>query len=337
MTAEQRPPLLLDWRFLLIGGVIAATVAVLATGLAGVFTWWGLFGAVPEQDDPERIRYETTYRDIEQVMTGLAEAQRGKLLGDGEAFSALVSREAARRAIVAAAREEGLDARPDVAYIMRRSAEDLLVNAYMNEHTGDMTPVGFPDDAQVREFYEKNQQQFSIEARAHIYQIFLPLAADAGKAEEQALKDKAAGIAASINQGKLDFATAAARHSAHGQSRLNGGYVGLIKESQLLPELREAILSLPEGRVSAPLRSRTGIHLFMRGEKVPAQPVALDQVREQIRKLLSDQYRSGQQNRLVKGISAEHSVGVSPSDIDEWRRRLRATVWPPDAAHRNNE
>jgi parvulin-like peptidyl-prolyl isomerase len=261
--------------------------------------------------------------DIQNIVANLDDAQRKALLADAETFKRVVQQEADNLSVLAAARANNLHQDPNVQFLMQRGADNILRENYLNRLIAGRVPADFPTEEQIREYFDKNKERFVLDERVHVWQIFLPVNKDMDDKAVAAVQRRAEDLKKELDAGKTDFAKAAQAHSTHEPSRHNGGYMGLVRVSELKPEVREPLLALEEGKISRPLRTDTGVHILRRGSRVPAQQVKLDEVRQQIRQLLQNQARTQLRQAIFDQARKSYPVDVQESRVEEWRLRLR--------------
>ncbi len=113
----------------------------------------------------------------------------------------------------------------------------------------------------IRDEFERHKSEFDgSEVRAS--QIFLKLPANADATAVQAAHEKFARIRAEIVAGKIGFADAARRES-QAPSAADGGDVGWFAfRGKMPPEICKVVFRLKPGEVSAPFRTKFGLHLY---------------------------------------------------------------------------
>jgi peptidylprolyl isomerase len=265
------------------------------------------------------------YEDVAEVVGVLGAEERARVLADEAAFAQLVGREGTRRSVIRAARKAGLGSNPQVEVLMRRSADQVLFDTYVRLKAGSVVKADFPTDAQVRDFYEKNKAQFQIDARIPVWQIFLSIPKEADEAKIAETERAANDLVKSLRAGKLTFAQAADEHSDNEASRLNGGLMGNLKVSELIPEVKSTVLALKPGEISAPVRSQAGIHIMKRGERIEAKALPLEQVYDGIRKSLRQAAATRARQMVVSQAQAAFEDAPSGEDIEKWRETLVET------------
>ncbi|HKJ05707.1 MAG TPA: peptidyl-prolyl cis-trans isomerase [Geopsychrobacteraceae bacterium] len=130
-------------------------------------------------------------------------------------------------------------------------------------------------DEEVTAYYRENLDQFRRPAQLRARQIML------------ATQEKAEQALARLEQGE-DFADLA-REVSLSPDRENGGDLGYVSRNQLPMEFDEALFKLPVGRVSDPVSSPYGYHLFLVEKKRKAGLEPLESVRQELTERLHRQ------------------------------------------------
>ncbi|NKB39220.1 MAG: hypothetical protein GKR93_18980 [Gammaproteobacteria bacterium] len=266
---------------------------------------------------------------VKRVFTNLDSGQRKALLADAVAFNKFARQEAGNIAVISAARANKLDSDPNIVFLMQRGAENVLREMYLNRLISEKLPADFPNEAQIKEYYEKNQPSFVITERLHVWQIFFPVNKDMDEKSITALRKQANKIADDIRKKKISFNDAAVKHSKHIQSSANGGYMGLIKSSDLKPDIKKTLLTLAEGKISQALTTDTGIHIVKRGAIVPERKISLDEGKAQIKQLIVNQVRGQLRTAVFEQAAKTYPVELSDNKIEEWRLRLKTNLESP--------
>ncbi len=270
-------------------------------------------GRTPEKMGMEELRF---------VVGSLDKAQQKKLLEDKELFNKFLEQEHKRKSLLFAAQKHGVKKGTVEEYLIRRQAEQLLINHYLRQQLKNRGE-NYPGADQVRAYYDNNKENFVLEERVHISQIFLPLESGSSDKDAAGLEKKARRIVKDISKGKMSFADAATKYSGHDASRMNGGYMGLVKMSVLLPEMKETIKTLKVGQVSQPVRAEDGFHILKLGGRVAEQPVSFDQVKESIRQLLIKEKLVAMRQQIVdKALKKYPPVKLSEKEVEKMRKKL---------------
>ena len=278
----------------------------------------------PAQAASDTVRTESRIEraDIEQLLEALDLDRQAQVLSSADTFKQFVEQEALNQSVVRAAVANGAHDNPVVKELMERASQSVLAQRYFIEVVRTNLDPAFPNDEQVKKYFDENAAKFTTQDRVHIWQIFLALNASATPAESAAMEKRANDIALALKQGKTSFADEVARNSSHMQSRLNDGYLGLHRFDDLLPEIRSEVEKLAEDAVSKPIKTADGFHIIKRGAMVRGQPLRLDEVKDEIRGLLRREAEAQVRQAAADKIRQTYPTEIATSDMEEWRKQL---------------
>lgn len=315
---------------------IAAIIGAIVLGAALILL--GAFGArwlnpasdaavetvpAPDADTSTTIAPSALDRNtVRELLAVLDSQRRSQILESQEEFERFVAQETLNQAVLKAAYANGADQNEQIKVLMQRAGHKVLVDAYLNQVVRLNLDQDFPNDEQVREAYDKNQQAFRVPQRMHLWQIFIPLAADAeDKAYKSAwaLADK---VSADLRAGKADFDAMARQHSAHPASRMNDGYMGLIKISDLLPPIASAAQALKVNGISEPIATESGLHILKRGEFVDEEVIDFETIKGNVRERLRREAALKVRQAVVEKIAEEYPVEAPGEQVEQWRTTL---------------
>ena len=324
-TSRAAPMLL--WAAMLLGAALLGAAVTAALLRDDVQDTAGAPGRV-EASAPGTDR-SFGVESLRGALQGVQPAERATLLDDAERFRAFVEQEIARRRLLEAARAEGLGDDPRIARLVERAGDQVLVSAFVNARIAAAVGPAFPDESGVREFFEANRERYALPERVAVSQIFLPVPSGSAPAERERAVARAGAILAEIREGSVSFELAAARDSGHAASAANGGFMGLLRVSDLRPELREAVLALAPGELSDPLVGAEGVHVVRRGPTVPAQVPPLESVRERVVTDLRRVTVAELSRKLAASAFEASAERPEAVEIERWRAALRASDPPP--------
>jgi parvulin-like peptidyl-prolyl isomerase len=337
-------------RILAIIGALLMGVVLIFVGAGGAM-WYAKRAApmpapvagsapaeAPRREPPRSGASEIEIETVRQLLALVQPERRNAVLDSSDAFAQFVQQERANQAVLTAAYKNAADRNDAVATLMLRASQKVLAEAYLTQVVRRNLDANFPSDEQAREFYDANKASFRLPDRVHLWQVFIPAAKEGSAQGKKNAAALAAQIAAALRKGKTDFAAAAAKYSKHVQSRVNDGYMGLLKTDDLLPEVRAAVEKLEPDEVSAPIQSDAGFHIIKRGARVAGTQLEYAEVRSRIASQLRREAASRVRQAAVRKIMETYPVKVDESAIDDWRRRLQSVDWsttPSPAAARN--
>jgi len=135
-------------------------------------------------------------------------------------------------------------------------------------------------EEKIREFYDKNKDQFSSQEKVRIAVIFLGEKDPSSQRQARSLHEKAQTIFNRLKTGG-DFGELA-REVSQGPGAKEGGDLGFFKTSELDPRLQEAIRELPEGSISEPITTPSGIQIIKLLERQKGRTKAFEEVKNAI-------------------------------------------------------
>ncbi|OGT79555.1 MAG: hypothetical protein A3H91_15470 [Gammaproteobacteria bacterium RIFCSPLOWO2_02_FULL_61_13] len=265
---------------------------------------------------------------LQRVLENVDSSQRAAVLADEATFKRFVQRETDAASLLQAAKANNLHQDPDVTFLMQRGSENILREVYLNRLVTSKVPAGFPTEEQMRQYFEQNKAKLVIPERVQAWQVFFPFEKNADAKAKAAVGQRADSVARDLAQNKITFAEAAQKFSGHEASRQKGGDMGLVSVSDLKPEIKQALLALPEGQVSSPLKTDAGVHIVKRGAKTAAQPLEYEAIKDQIRPLMLKQATAQLRNAILEQARKTYPVEVDAKKIEEFRLRLRTDLAP---------
>ena len=284
-------------------------------------------GESPKQDESNpasTLKAELELSDLQKTLSVLDENQRKQVLADEKVFSDFVKQEAGNASVLVAARANKIHKSEKTRILAQRGVDNIVRELYLNQLIASKIPADFPTDEQVQEYYDQNKEKFVIGERIHVWQIFLPISEGTSKKEIELLKKRAESINNDLRTKKTDFAAAANKHSKHEASRLSGGYMGLIKVSELKPEIKDVIKTLKQEKISNPIKTDDGIHILKRGAIVPKQDITLEQSETKIKELMLKQLNIQIRQAVFKQAGITYPVtDLEDKKMEEWRLKLR--------------
>lgn len=150
-------------------------------------------------------------------------------------------------------------------------------------------------EEEIRKAFQDNRAEYDRPAQVRVRHILVESEAEARLA------------LARLGRGEK-FEALAAQLSKDPGSKDQGGDLGFVAQGQLVPEFEQAAFALQIGQVSAPVKTQFGYHIIQVLERQAAQPAALDQVREQIRRQLLAQKQEADFTAWLKQVRQQAKI-----------------------------
>ena len=269
------------------------------------------------------------FEHISLLVTNMNTNEREKILSDQQLFKQVIENEANNRSAIIAAVNNQLNEHPNVKFMMKRNAENMLLEFYLNLLVKRKLPQEFPSNEEMIAYYESNKEtQFTFPLRARIWQIFLSKPKDVSEEEALAIQRRAEEIISKIEKGINDFTNIAVSQSEHEQSRNRGGYMGVLDVDGLLPEIKEYILQSKIGEISDPIETDSGLHILKRGLILAEETLTFEQAEEKVRRMLIKQSGMQLRNIIFAQARENYPQQISEKKVEEWWLKLKEEAAP---------
>jgi len=216
-----------------------------------------------------------TWGEIGGMLTaaGIAATDQDPLAMEVDARLRVLQREIDTRLMAQKARAAGLD--QDRVYRARVNEykKTRLVNIHRNNLAREMQPT----DAELKEFFEANQDTITVPEFRKVQMLVLPT--------EEAAKD----IKRRIEAGEMTMYEAVSRHSIAPDAKKDLGEIGWVQKGRVLPGLQEVVFSLGPGEIGGPVQVGEEWHLMTVQDVRDAQRESFDEAatrKEALRKYI---------------------------------------------------
>ncbi|WP_415869608.1 peptidylprolyl isomerase [Burkholderia ubonensis] len=283
--------------------------------MGGVLLSVPLMAAAQDDVIANAAQASVTQSDIATLLKAAGMETRVRLAADPAAMDQVVRATLAQKVVLAEAMAKGWDKQADVQAAIEQAQRDLIVRSYLA--SVNAPPADYPSDAEMQSVYEKNRAVFTVPRALRVAQIYVAVAPDADAAAVDKARKQAADLASRARGG--DFAALAKAHSQDAMGAANGGDMGFVSETMLLPAVRQAVDALKPGQVSAPIRTATGFHVIKLIGTRPAVPRPLADVKESLRATLRAQRTQQNAQAYLAKLG-----GDAPINADALKRALAA-------------
>jgi len=215
---------------------------------------------------------------IKPYLAKVSDQEREALIKNPAALSQVVRNLILQQMLYKEAIAAGWDKSPEVAEQIERLKQGLIAESYLQSLA--KTPDGFPSDQDVKAVYEARKDQMTVPKQVDLAQIYVAVPKDAPTADQDKAKARIDEIAKAAKSG--DFATIAREKSDERETASRGGTVGWLAESQIQPEIRAKLASLPKGGMTGPVRLADGWYVVKVLDVKDAHTASLDEVKAQL-------------------------------------------------------
>jgi len=228
--------------------------------------------------------------DVQQAAQDLP--QQYQNMPQQQVYQMLVSQLIDRKALLAAAHKENLQANPQVAALMQGAADDKLENAYLQEQVfKQVTPAAI--QAEYNKDYAGKPGPAQVDAR----HILVPTQA------------QAQDIISQLDKG-ADFAKLAQKYSQDPSGK-SGGELGWFSQNEMVKPFADAAFALQPGKYTeTPVQTQFGWHVILLEGKRQGPTPALADVQDQIQQQLADAVFKA----TIKSVTAKAKITLYGQD-----------------------
>jgi peptidyl-prolyl cis-trans isomerase C len=167
---------------------------------------------------------------------------------------------------------------------------------------------GVPNDAQVREFYDKNPDKFKQDEAVRASHILFKVEESADAATKKKVKDQAEAVLKQVRAG-ADFGEMAKKHSADGSAQ-QGGDLNFFTKGQMVPAFDQAAFAMKPGEISDIVTTQFGYHIIKVTERRQASTVPFEQVSDRIKEYLTEQQKQQKVEAFIAGLKQKAKIEV---------------------------
>ncbi len=231
-----------------------------------------------------------TAADVRNLLDSADPAVRARLQASPTALAGFVRDQLLNAAILAEARANGWDQKPDVVKRANEARDAVIVQAY----AASLVPTdpAYPSDADIATAYEANKTRFMLPRQYHLAQIIVPVPANASHDAEDEARRTAASLRAQAGKPNVDFAELTKK-----QGQDHGSDLGWVREDQLIPSLKDPLAGLAVNGTVDPIRLPDGFHIVRLLGTKPAGPAPIADVKPQLVQVL----RQARAQQAVRG------------------------------------
>jgi len=207
---------------------------------------------------------DITEKDIDNVIAGYPAEDQAKMQNPtvrNKIMEQLIS----TRLFAMEAREKKLNETEEFEDLLEKLKDEVLGQMMVTEIVKDLKI----SEAEEREFYEKNKDQFVTEPDVSAKHILVDS------------EDKALDIKKEIESGSITFEEAARKHSSC-PSKERGGDLGYFQRGQMVPEFENVAFAAEVGVVTDPVATQFGWHLVLVNDKRPVRAITFEEAQEMI-------------------------------------------------------
>lgn len=249
--------------------------------------------------------------ELNAILASLSPEQLEQLKVNRSGIEQWLRERLAEKALYQQALAQSWDKQDRIQQSLELAKQQLVVRSYLASVS--QAPDSYPNEADIKQAYERNQAALQVPAQYRVEQLFFPIT---GQAELDAgmkrLLDEAGQQA---KQSKNGLSLLGKELEQRSQGMVTRSETPLVPVTQLLPEVQAALGSLKKGQVSEALRSQTGWHILHVLEVQAARPATYDEVQPELRRLLREQRQQEIALSYLHGMLDTGTVSINGAEL----------------------
>jgi peptidyl-prolyl cis-trans isomerase C len=182
---------------------------------------------------------------------------------------------------------------------------DLAINKMIET---EVTPKIAVTDQDVKDYYDKNPDQFKQPESVRASHILIKVDQTATDAQKNDARAKIDDVLKQVKAGG-DFAELAKKHSQDG-SAAQGGDLNYFQKGQMVPPFETAAWALTPGQVSAVVETQFGFHIIKLTDKKIERVVPLAEVNVRLAEFLKQRKGQEMANAFVEAVKAKSKIEI---------------------------
>lgn len=167
-----------------------------------------------------------------------------------------------------------------IADLRVRMEKGAIINQVQNNEVFGRISVS---DGEAKAYYEAHKAEFTTPATMMLREILIAVPANKlgfSVGQDEAAKAKADALHARLKAG--DSFEKAVADASEAPSKANGGLIGPISLSDIVPQLRQVLEPLKAGDITEVLRTQAGYQIYKVDTLTPVKELPWEQAREEI-------------------------------------------------------
>jgi parvulin-like peptidyl-prolyl isomerase len=199
--------------------------------------------------------------------------------------------------------EEGILSAEEKTSFLASDSGPLIDQLKAEKYTRGIVQNLAVEESEVRDYYQRNQNEFILPERVAVSQVLLRTEQEAIEAWEK------------LRSASEDGFRELARSESIGPEAAAGGEMGVFQRGQLPQEMEEAVFALPEGEVGPVIESSYGFHIFRVDKKLPAETMSLEDAAASIEVKLLDLKSQAVLARHLQELEGRFDWTIFPENL----------------------
>lgn len=243
--------------------------------------------------------------DLDRILASLAPAVQKRFQDDPEQRAAVIREILVKKAVVAKAKKEGFDRKPEIKEQLGYVFDNFISQEYMVKVV--TAGVAVPE-ADLKKYYQEHEKDFLLPEQIKVRHILIVSQKDAKPEETEKARTRTEAILVRLNKGE-DFAKLAAEISEDPISAKKGGELAPITLGKTnSEEFEKAAFALKTGQISGIVVTSYGFHIIKMDERQEKRTAPFAEARDFINNILKVELEQKKAREFVE--QAVKDVGM---------------------------
>lgn len=198
--------------------------------------------------------------------------------------------------------------------ISTEELRDSISQSIAIERLLEARGMAAPTEAEVREFYEQNQEFFTQPEQVEARHILIRVEPEAPEEAWEEARQRALAVHAEVTADGADFEELA-RTRSEGPSAPEGGALGTFARGRMVPEFEEAAFALQPSQISEPVRTQFGWHIIQVTDRTEEGTVEFAEIEEQLERELRNQAVQQHLAEYLESLRASANIEIHGENI----------------------
>jgi peptidyl-prolyl cis-trans isomerase C len=259
--------------------------------------------------------------DLDRILASQPVAVQKRFQDDPQQRFSLVREILMKKAVVAKARKEGFDRKPEIKEQLGYVFDNFISQEYLARVV--TAGVSVPED-DLKKYYREHEKDFQVPEQIKVRHILIGSLKEAKPEEREKAHARAEAVLQRLNKGE-EFARLAREVSEDQISAPKGGELAPITLGKTnSEEFEKAAFALKAGQVSGIVATSYGFHILKMDERQEKRTAPFGEAREYINNKLKDDLEQKKAREFVEQAVKDAGVEVygekttgSQEDIDK--------------------
>lgn len=245
----------------------------------------------------------------------LSATDRRALLKSPDTLNQVVRKLIVQQLLYKEALSSGWEKQPAVVAQLEQLKQGAIAETYLESIA--KVPENYPSAADIEAAYQARKATLIVPRQLQLSQIYIARPADSDKAAVEKASARVEALAKSLKQPNADFLEIAQSVANDPEVEGRGGEIGWLTETDIQPEVRSRIATLPKGGLSEIIKLPDGWYIIKVQDIKESRPATLDEVRDQLARLLrSDRARLNREAYLAK-LQQQNPVSLNELELSQ--------------------